>query len=256
MSAKSIAATPPPGSPAVPLPLPRRLLTLALLVASFSALILLLHDERYGAPLRAVFAVVQEEATVISGRVLAPQAPQLHPDHARHEALAEYLARRYKVAQEQTLEFVRIAHAEGSRIGLDPLLIMAVIAVESRFNPIAESVMGAKGLMQIIPKFHGDKLAAFGGDRAVFDPEANIRVGTRILKEYLNRTGSLGIALQMYAGALGDDNDTYTTRVLGEKQRLQRVVAAHAERAAPARALVTAARPRGEGRSGNAALGG
>jgi soluble lytic murein transglycosylase-like protein len=83
--------------------------------------------------------------------------------------------------------------------------------------------------MQIIPKFHGDKLAKFGGEKAVFDPESNIRVGTRILKEYLTKTGNVGIALQMYAGALGDENDTYTNKVLGEKQRLQQVVANLAE---------------------------
>jgi soluble lytic murein transglycosylase-like protein len=83
--------------------------------------------------------------------------------------------------------------------------------------------------MQIIPKFHADKLAEFGGEKSVFDPESNIRVGTRILREYLSRTGNVGIALQMYAGALGDDNDTYTNKVLAEKQRLQRVVAAFAE---------------------------
>ena len=141
-----------------------------------------------------------------------------------------------------TLEFVQIAHAEAARVNLDPLLIMAVIAVESRYNPIAESGVGAKGLMQIIPKFHGDKLAEFGGEKAVFDPESNIRVGTRILREYLSRTGNLGIALQMYAGALSDDNDTYTNKVLGEKQRLQRVVAAFAEPAPAAPRIRVATR--------------
>ena len=209
----------------------RKMVTLAMLVASFSALALLLH-ERYGAQwLESAYAAVESEAKAVSDRVLAlpPAAPAAHPDAARHEALAEFLAKRYKVSQDVTLEFVQIAHAEAGRVNLDPLLIMAVIAVESRYNPIAESGVGAKGLMQIIPKFHGDKLAEFGGEKAVFDPESNIRVGTRILREYLSRTGNLSIALQMYAGALGDDNDTYTNKVLGEKQRLQRVVAAFAE---------------------------
>lgn len=213
----------------------RKMVTLAVLIASFSALALLLH-ERYGAHwLESAYAAVELEAIAVSERVLPHPAPVVHPDAARHEALAEFLAKRYKVSQDVTLEFVQIAHAEAARVSLDPLLIMAVIAVESRYNPIAESGVGAKGLMQIIPKFHGDKLAEFGGEKAVFDPESNIRVGTRILREYLSRTGNLSIALQMYAGALGDDNDTYTNKVLGEKQRLQRVVAAFAE-PAPARA--------------------
>lgn len=213
----------------------RSLATLATLIACLFALALLLH-ERFGTHwLSSAYAVVEHEAKAVSDRVLASQpAPDVQPDSARHLALAEFLAKRYKVSQDLTLEFVRIAHAEARKTGLDPLLIMAVIGIESSFNPIAESVAGAKGLMQIIPRFHGEKLAEFGGDRAVYDPEANIRVGTRIIREYLSRTGNLGIALQMYAGALNDDNDTYTNKVFGEKQRLQRVVASLAEPAAPA----------------------
>lgn len=233
MFAKSVSDSCIADRPADALPRVRQLLTLVLVLTSLSTLIVLL-EERLGIPgVGSALAVVQQEATAISALVLPQAQPEAAPaDDERHVALAEFLAKRYKVAQDLTLDFVRIAHAEGARVGLDPLLIMAVIAVESRFNPIAESVMGAKGLMQIIPRFHTDKLAAFGGERAVFEPEANIRVGTRILREYLTKTGNLGIALQMYAGALNDDNDTYTTKVLGEKQRLQQVVASLAEPAA------------------------
>lgn len=221
----------------------RKMITLAMLIASVSALALLLH-ERYGAQwLVSAYAAVESEAKAVSDRVLAPPPVlAVHPDAPRHEALAEFLAKRYKVSKDVTLEFVQIAHAEAGRVNLDPLLIMAVIAVESRYNPIAESGVGAKGLMQIIPKFHGDKLAEFGGEKAVFDPESNIRVGTRILREYLSRTGNLSIALQMYAGALGDENDTYTNKVLGEKQRLQRVVASFSEPTPPATRLRVASR--------------
>lgn len=238
MFAKSISELSATDRAAEALPRLRKMLTLAVFLASFSALTLLLH-ERYGVHfLESAFAVVQSEATAISARVLAqPEEAAVHPDHARHVALAEYLAKRYKVAQDLTLDFVRIAHAEGGKVGLDPLLVMAVIAVESRYNPIAESGVGAKGLMQIIPRFHADKLAKFGGEKAVFDPESNIRVGTRILREYLTRTGNLGIALQMYAGALGDESDTYTNKVLGEKQRLQQVVATVSERSPAASRL-------------------
>ncbi|MGE0557849.1 MAG: lytic transglycosylase domain-containing protein [Burkholderiales bacterium] len=230
MFAKSISEHPPADQAAVQL-WPRKLLTLIAFFASVSALGLLLH-ERYGVRwLQTAFAAVQSEANAVTQLVLPPPAPPAvvaHPDAPRHAALAEFLAKRYKVSQDVTLKFVQIAHAEAKRVNLDPLLIMAVIAVESRYNPIAESEVGAKGLMQIMPKYHAEKLAEFGGEKAVFDPESNIRVGTRILREYLNWTGNLGIALQMYAGALADENDIYTKRVMNEKQRLQRVVAAQA----------------------------
>ncbi len=226
MYAKSITEHP----PAHPVPVrphwTRKYLTLFAFLVSFTALGLLLH-ERYGMNwLQSAYAVVQGEASAVSEIVLLqPAPPVVNPDATRQQALAEFLAKRYKVSRDVTLELVEIAHAEGRVSGLDPLLIMAVIAIESRYNPIAESGAGAKGLMQIIPKYHGDKLAEFGGDKAVYDPESNIRVGARILREYLGRTGNLSIALQMYAGALDDDEDTYTHRVLGEKQLLQRVVA-------------------------------
>ena len=81
-------------------------------------------------------------------------------------------------------------------VGLDPLLVLAMIAVESSFNPEASSSMGAKGLMQIIPRFHLAKLEAYGGEDAVLDPESNIAAGTRILQEYVHRLGSLEAGLQ------------------------------------------------------------
>lgn len=232
MFAKSISEHPPADQATLQL-WTRKLLTLFVFFASLSALALLLHERFDGIEwLRSAYAAVQDEATNVTKMVLQPTrlvpAPKADPDAPRNAALAEFLAKRYKVSQDQTLKFVQIAHAEAKRANLDPLLIMAIIAIESRYNPIAESEVGAKGLMQIIPKFHVDKLAEFGGEKAIFDPESNIRVGTRILREYLSWTGNLGIALQMYAGALDDKNDTYTNRVLNEKYRLQRVVAAMA----------------------------
>jgi soluble lytic murein transglycosylase-like protein len=160
----------------------------------------------------------------------------LAPDEeGRYRALSEFVARRYRVSQDVAFDLVSHAHTVGRQLQLDPLLIIAVIAIESRFNPIAESVAGAKGLMQIIPKYHGDKLEEFGGAQAVFDPETNIQVGSKILREYIRRTGNLGMGLQMYAGALGDNEDQYTRKVLNERARLQQVLSPRAaERPSPA----------------------
>jgi hypothetical protein len=154
------------------------------------------------------------------------QPPAAAPkESARYRKLSQFLAKRYKVSQAFTLDLVTIAHAAGQQVGLDPLLIIAVMAVESRFNPIAESVVGAKGLMQVIPRFHAEKFRELGGEQyAVFDPETNILVGTRVLKEYLSRTGSLNSALQMYVGSPNDQGETYTEKIMTEKQRLQQVL--------------------------------
>jgi soluble lytic murein transglycosylase-like protein len=152
---------------------------------------------------------------------VAESAPE--PD-AVQQALTQHLAKRFFVAPAALERMVAAAHAAADDVGLDPLLVLAVISVESRFNPIAESVMGAKGLMQIIPKYHLDKLNAAGGEDAVFDPESNIHVGTRILQEYVHRTGTLEAGLQFYNGAWRDNSAQYARKVLAERERLLQVL--------------------------------
>jgi soluble lytic murein transglycosylase-like protein len=139
-------------------------------------------------------------------------------------AVAEFLARRFRVAEEAVARFVTSAYRAGGELRVDPLLILAVIAVESRYNPVAESAFGAKGLMQVIPKFHMDKVEPLGGQDVLLEPEANIRIGTQILRECLRRFGETGSALQMYAGALDDANSVYSTKVLAERTRIEQML--------------------------------
>src|SRR3970282_1554375 len=96
-------------------------------------------------------------------------------------ALAAFIARRYRVAEEASQLFVRSAYVSGSELAVDPLLILAIMAIESGFNPVAQSSMGAVGLMQVIPRFHSEKLEDHGGQQTLLDPEINIRVGTQVL---------------------------------------------------------------------------
>jgi soluble lytic murein transglycosylase-like protein len=145
-------------------------------------------------------------------------------DGQKYRALANYVSRRYRIAPDVTEVFVGAAHEAGREVGLDPLLILAVMAVESRFNPVAESQVGAKGLMQVVPRHHLDKLVEHGGEEAVLDPVTNIVLGARILKEYIRRTGSLEAGLQFYNGALADPSSQYAQKVFAEKERLQQAV--------------------------------
>ena len=151
-------------------------------------------------------------------------AAATEPLDATQQALVEHLSRRFFIASAATERMVVASYRAALEVGLDPLLVLAVISVESRFNPIAESVMGAKGLMQIIPKYHLDKLRAAGGEDAVFDPESNIHVGARILQEYVYRTGTLEAGLQFYIGALRDNSAAYAQKVMAERSRLEQVL--------------------------------
>lgn len=155
---------------------------------------------------------------------LALFEPVADSDDPRYRVLATYLSRRYKVALDATEQLVGAAYDAGRRVGLDPLIILAVMGIESGLNPIAESVMGAKGLMQVIPKHHQDKFDQHGGDQAVLDPMTNILVGTRILKEYIRRTGSVEAGLQTYAGAVSDASGMYAQKVMAEKERMRQTL--------------------------------
>jgi Transglycosylase SLT domain len=138
--------------------------------------------------------------------------------------VARWIARRYKVAPEPISALVKEAWSIGQRAGLDPTLILAIMAVESSFNPFAQSPVGAQGLMQVMTRVHDDKYDAFGGTHAAFDPISNLRVGVQVLKECIQRAGSVHEGLRYYVGAaLLDDDGGYAARVMAEQQHLRRV---------------------------------
>jgi len=139
-------------------------------------------------------------------------------------AVAQWLARRYKVAPEPVSRLVQEAWAVGHRMGLDPTLILAIMAVESSFNPFAQSPVGAQGLMQVMTRVHDEKYVAFGGNHAAFDPVANLRVGVQVLKECIARAGGLEAGLRFYVGAGNSSEDGgYVGKVLNEQSHLRRV---------------------------------
>ncbi len=139
-------------------------------------------------------------------------------------AVAQWIARRYRVAPEPIAALVREAWTIGQRAGLDPTLILAIMAIESGFNPFAQSPVGAQGLMQVMTRVHDDKYEAFGGTHAAFDPITNLRVGVQVLKECIARAGSLPEGLRHYVGAaLLEHDGGYVARVLGEQLHLRAV---------------------------------
>ena len=91
--------------------------------------------------------------------------------------------------------------------GLDPLLIWAVMRVESVYDPHATSFAGARGLMQIIPDTQEWISQQLGLDLApgdIYIPEVNIRLGAWYLRNLLDQfDGDLELALAAYnAGPL------------------------------------------------------
>ena len=154
-------------------------------------------------------------------------------------AVAHWLSLRYRVAPEPVSRLVQEAWRVGQKANLDPTLILAIMAIESSFNPFAQSAVGAQGLMQVMTKVHNDKYEAFGGNHAAFDPVTNLRVGVQVLKECIARAGSLEAGLKFYVGAgnMAEDGG-YAVKVLSEQNSLRLVASG---KSVPTRTAPTAA---------------
>jgi len=139
----------------------------------------------------------------------------------QQSALAFWLAKKYGVAPEPLSALIVQAYAIGNSQKLDPLLILAVMGIESGFNPFAQSPVGAQGLMQVMTSIHSDKYERFGGKLAAFDPAANLRVGVLVLQECIKRSGSVEEGLRAYVGATNLEGDGgYVDKVMAEYARL------------------------------------
>ena len=157
-------------------------------------------------------------------------------DLPRQQAvIAMWLSRRYKVAPEPISRLVQEAWAVGQKARVEPTLILAIMAIESGFNPFAQSTVGAQGLMQVMTRIHDDKYEAFGGTLAAFDPITNLRVGVQVLKECIQRAGSVEEGLRYYVGAANLPDDAgYAGRVLAEHEQMKAVLSGRSIRAVPA----------------------
>ncbi|QKH37161.1 lytic transglycosylase domain-containing protein [Achromobacter pestifer] len=152
---------------------------------------------------------------------VAPAAPKpvaMSATGPQAEALRNYISRKYKVAYDATGPLLNVVYKVSREKKLDPLLVLAVIAIESRYNPLAESHVGAQGLMQVMTSVHQEKFDAVG--KTALDPAANIGVGATILRDCINRRGSVDGGLACYVGATGPDDNGYGAKVQAERRRL------------------------------------
>jgi soluble lytic murein transglycosylase-like protein len=179
-----------------------------------------------------LFSWLQTRQVALTGLDVVPEgserATAANPKDLpkQQAAVAYWLSKKYRVAPEPVSALVAEAYELGPRTKLAPTLILAVMAVESGFNPFAQSPVGAQGLMQVMTQVHSDKYQGFGGKLAAFDPVSNLRVGVKVLQECIARAGSLEAGLRFYVGAANiEDDGGYADKVMAEHARLQQVAA-------------------------------
>ena len=172
-------------------------------------------------------AAVAETEPAAAGTPVNTSSTADLADLTRAQAnVARWIVRRYHVAPEPVARLVQESWTVGQRTGIEPTLILSVMAIESSFNPFAQSPVGAQGLMQVMTKVHSDKYESYGGHLAAFDPVSNLRVGVLVLKECIARAGGLSDGLRFYVGAgASDDDGGYAAKVIAEQELLKRVAA-------------------------------
>ena len=202
------------------------------LAVMFATITLAARPELRDAGEAQLISWLQDRQTAINGFVSSPEAvdrataadPKSLPK--QQAAVTYWLSRKYSIAPEPLSALVAEAYETGAKAKLDPTLILAIMAVESGFNPFAQSHVGAQGLMQVMTKVHSEKYQFFGGQLAAFDPLTNLRVGVKVLQECIARAGSLEGGLKFYVGAANmEDDGGYSAKVLSEHSRLQQVAA-------------------------------
>lgn len=208
-----------------------KLVVLALSVLALEVVLLprelrLGPSERDALQARPMFARSAVSVADDSSAETSKASPELNVASLTDEqqAVAGFIAQKYRLDVETVESVVRVAYLAAQPVNIDPLLVLAIISVESAFNPTAQSRRGAQGLMQVRTRVHAERFEPFGGRLAAFDPWANIHVGISIFKDYLAREGTVERALKSYVGAAQrPDDGGYGAKVLGERARLSAV---------------------------------
>jgi hypothetical protein len=154
-------------------------------------------------------------------------AVELKSLSAKQAAVANFLARKYNLAPAFTGALVLETNELSIKSKIPANLILAVISIESKFNPYVENQSGAQGLMQVMTQVHKKRYAEFGGNLAAFDPVSNLRVGVRILADCIKfKGGSIDEGLRYYLGSTpGEDDGGYVDKVHAEQAQLDHIAA-------------------------------
>lgn len=158
---------------------------------------------------------------------------------SRRDAVATELLRYTRTMSTQdTLRTAQALCDEAAGVGYDPLLFLAVIHIESYYDHLAISPVGAEGLMQLMPptaEWMAARLQLPWNDNHSFDPVLNVRLGVRYLADLHRQFRRMDYALTAYnrgpsatryivarhGGLPNDIHEFYSAKVLTYYDRLR-----------------------------------
>jgi len=140
--------------------------------------------------------------------------------------LSNYISKKYGISEKKAKDIVKTSFSESENQNIDPILILSIIGIESKFNPNAKSRFGAIGLTQVIPKYHQSKISKLKNENLnLWSIKGNIKVGIQIIKEYIYLSEEdIQKALQRYNGSIFDPNKTYSKKVLHKMKSFLNVI--------------------------------
>ena len=136
-------------------------------------------------------------------------------------ATADIISREGNLNSNVALQYSKWIFEYAAKYTVDPLLMVSVMFVESRFDYKAISPTGPIGLFQVASKFHRDKASS----AQLFDPKKNIQVGAQILSEYGDLSSSVTETLIRYNGKI-KSAPMYAVKVLQNKMKFESEVLA------------------------------
>ena len=132
------------------------------------------------------------------------------------QTTADIISREGNIPKQTATSYAMWIYEAGAVYAVDPILILSVMQVESKFDYKAISPTGPIGLLQVAWSWHKEKTTK----AELFDPKTNIIVGTQILREYKNLSKSEIETLLRYNGSLGAA-PVYAVKVLGFKKKYE-----------------------------------
>lgn len=181
--------------------------------------------------------VVTQQISLFNEKWL-PAVPQATPAAQAHNIFQTEMARINDAIREDffanAVPFGDLIHEKATKYDVDPALVAAVVETESKFHPTARSSVGARGLMQLMPK-----TGRWLGAKNLYDPEENVDAGVRYLKYLQDRfDGNLKKAIAAYNGGEGNveryggvppfhETRSYVNKVLSRYQERQRQLKAY-----------------------------
>ncbi len=155
--------------------------------------------------------IIKEQVFYLQNK---PEATSVHQETLLLNKTASIISRDGSLPFAVAKKYAIWTYEAAAKHSIDPILLLSIMKIESRFNYKSISPTGPIGLFQIAYSYHKEKATR----AALFDPKTNIMVGAQIVREYSDLSRNQVETLLRYSGSLGQST-SYATKVIKTKYK-------------------------------------